>query len=299
MELQYKGKNIYPSVKLKECIYDSRCDLQLSHLRIVFQDDNHKFDSYGFELGDKIRVKDGKLDTKTMFINEIHPVNAGYEIVAHPVKKEAMNESDTKKWKSVKFKKIMGEIAKKHGMTAQYFGASNNKYKEIEQDNEKDIMFATRLAILEGCVIVIFDGKMVVASNKYLAKQGGSEQFEIDDYDVSIKTGQQFKKCIVQGKDKTGKYTGQRGSGTLTFKIEISSKAEGNRFAENLLEHNNKDAHTGCVVTDEMMDGYSGGTVVTIKSTDHPSASGDALIYRARHDLMNGKSKLWFRCLEG
>lgn len=299
MEIQYKGKSIYSSVKVKECIYDSRCDSKVSHLRIVFQDGNHKFDSYGFEIGDKIRVKDGKIDTKTMFINEINPVNVGYEIVAHPIKKETMNESDAKRWKSVKFKKIMNDIAKKHGLKVQYFGAPNTKYKEIEQNNEKDIAFANRIAIIEGCIIVLFDGKMVVASNKYLSSQGGSEVFEIDEYDVSLKRGQEYKKCVVQGKDKTGKHIGQRGSGTITFSIEISSKAEGNRFAENLLDYNNRNAHTGCIVTDEVMDGYSGGTVVSIKSKDHPSASGDALIYRVRHDLINGKSKLWFRCLEG
>ncbi len=298
MEIHYKGKNIYSSVRLKECIYDSRCDFKLSHLRIVFQDDNHTFDSYGFHIGDKVRVKDGKVDTKTMYINEINPINAGYEIVAHPINKDVMHESDSKSWKSVKFKKIMSDIAKKHGMTVEYFGANNNTYKEVTQDNEKDIMFATRLAILEGCVIVIFDGKMIVVSNDYLASQGGSEEFDIDDYDVSLKKGQEYKKCIVQGKERSGKYTGQSGSGTLTFQIEISSKAEGNRFAENLLGYNNRDAHTGCVITDEVMDGYSGGTVVTIGSNDHPSASGNALIYRARHDLINGKSKLWFRCLE-
>ena len=72
MELQYKGKNIYPSVKLKECIYDSRCDLQLSHLRIVFQDDNHKFDSYGFKLGDKIRVKDNYVEQDGRKVAIIH-----------------------------------------------------------------------------------------------------------------------------------------------------------------------------------------------------------------------------------
>jgi hypothetical protein len=199
----------------------------------------------------------------------------------------------------VKFQKIINDIAKKHGMTVRYFGASNNKYKEINQNNEKDIMFINRLAILEGCMIAIFDGKIIVSSVDYLENQDDIGSFEIDDFGVTLKEGRNYKKCIVYDEEKSGKYTSQSGSGTLTFEMEMSSKAEGNRFAKNLLKYYNKNYRSGCVTTDEVMDGYSGGTVVKIESDDHPSCTGNALIYRVRHDLVNGKSKLWFRCLEG
>lgn len=298
MELYYKGKNIYSDVKIKECIYDSRCDTHLSYLRIVFEDENHKFDSYGIENGDEIRLKDGNIDTKKLYINNINPDNARFEIVAHPVMREAMEETDNKKWKSVKFKKIINDIATKHGLTTEYFGVENNQYKNIEQNNERDIMFAARMAILEGCIAVLFNGKLIVASKEYLKSQS-VDDFEIDNYNVVLKRKTEYKKCIVQGTEKTGKYTSASGSGTIIYRIEVSSKAEGNRFAENLLKYKNKNAHTGCVTTEELKDGYSGGTVVTIKSEDHPSAKGKALIDRVRHDLINGKSKIWFECLEG
>lgn len=298
MELLYKGKNIYPDVKLKECVYDSRCDNHLSHLRIVFQDDDHSFDSYGISKGDEIQLKDGYVDTKKMYINEIKPVNAEYEIVANPVKKEVMQESDTKQWKSVKFKKVMCDIAQKHNMTVQFFGVSDNKYKKIEQNNEKDIQFAARMAMLEGCIIVIFDGKMIVASREYMERQNEEKTFEIDDYDVTLKKASKYRKCEVKGEKISGKYERKDGVGTLTYKIEISTKEEGNRFAKNLLTFKNEKAQTGIVVTDEVMDGYSGGTIVKVSSKDHPCVNGNVCITRVRHDLVNGKSKIWFRCLE-
>lgn len=298
MELYYKGKNIYSSVRLRECVYESRCDYKMSHLRIVFDDSNHKFDKYGFSIGDIIRVTEDNLDTKIMYINEINPVNTGYEIVAHPVQRDVLQESDSKKWKSAKFKKIMSDIANKHGLITEFYGVKDQRYKGISQNNEKDIKLASRLSILEGCILVIFDGKMIFVSNDYLKKQSG-ESLRIDDFDVIVKQKHIYQKCIVTNQETSGKYIGATGTGTLTFNMPLSSKSEGNRFAKNLLDYNNKDGHTVCVVNDEMKDGYSAGTVVSIKSDDHPSVSGKALIYRIRHNLINGKSKIWLRCLEG
>lgn len=297
MKIVYNDKDIYKDVKIIECIYETRCDNQLSHLRMVFEDTNHEFDLYEIKQGEIIRVIDGQVDTKKMYINEINPSNIGYEIVAYPIRKERLKEKTKQEWKSIYLKKLANDIAKKHDLVAEYYGVDNRKYKKLQQDNEADISFIAKRAILEGCVLIFFDNKMILASQDYLASQE-LQEFQIDDYDVSLKKGLDFKECEVIGEKTSAKYSKETGCGALTYNIEISTKAEGKRFAKNLLKYRNKDAYCGCIKIDEVMEMYSSGSVVLLKSENYPTARGKVLFYRIRHDLTNGKSKIWFRKME-
>lgn len=297
MEIFYNGKDISSHVETKECIYESRCDNTLSHLRISFED-NQQFDLYGMRNGDEIRVKDGSVDSKKMYINKVNPRGSVYEITANPIKQSVVAIRDKKIWKNVKFEKVLCDLAQKMNLSFEFYGIPNVIYANVEQDNERIVEFAARLARLEGCILTFFDGKLIVASCRYLAEQAVRNNFEIDNGDVSLTNKPLYSKCQVFDDGKEGSYSIQIEGGTLTCRMKLSSIKEGNRFAKNLLEYHNSSAKIGCITADDLLDQYSSGSYVTVVSKDYPRANGNALIYRMRHDLVHGYSKVWLRYQE-
>lgn len=297
VQILYNAQDISSYVEVVECVYETRCDHKISHLRIIFED-NQKFELYGMTCGDTIRVRDGSIDTKEMYINKICPANAGYEVVANPIRNAALLETNKKTWNTVKFKKLMCDLAQEMGLEIQFYKMPNTIYSKVEQSNDRNIAFAAKRALLEGCVITVYDGTLVVATQTYLEEQKTPDSLEVDGYEVSVKLQRKYKKCEIGNDDKKGKFTDTDGYGTLSYVMDISSKAEGNRFAKNLLKYFNGYAKMGCIAADELLDQYSAGSVTRIVSEDAPGISGKAFLYRVRHDIVNGHSKVWFRCVE-
>ncbi len=301
MEILYKGTNIYDEVQVTECIYESCCCNKSNYLRIRFSDESYKFDSYGMEINDAVRVKDGDIDSKDLYVNDIVPLSGSFEIIAKSLKADAYRGMTDKKWNGVQFKQVMNDIAGRHGMTCDFYGVPNSSYKNLTQYRERDFDFAAKIAVLEGCVIVIYDGKMIVSRERYLEKGETKKQLDIDTYTHSIRRSGMNHSMTVYTEDQSisGKYQISGGDANLVQIMEVDKKADAERFAQNLLRYHNKNGYVGVVQADTMLDEYSAGMVVEIKSKDHPTAAGKAFIYRVRQDMVQGKTKIWFRkCLE-
>lgn len=301
MKLLYKNNDIYNDVHLNECVYESYCCNQVNKVRIVFDDSDHKFEKYNMMVNDSISVEKENIKTKKMYIERVSPMESQFEIVAYSVKSDVLCARSHKSWKNVMFKQIIQDMAKECGLTAEFYGVKNQKYQEIDQKSERDLMLVSRLAALESCVVIIWDDKMIVASEPYLEAQQLTLDMEIDSDDVSVSNAGKFKKCVVMSEKVSGKYSIDEGSGTLTISSVVpSTKGEADRFAKGLLRKHNKNATTAAIITDELISNISGGSLINIETSKHPDIKGKALVTHVRHDLTNDRSKIWIRtCLEG
>lgn len=301
MKLIYQGKDIYDSILLKECVYESYCANHVNSLRLVVDDPDYKFEKYGIKPGEEIKVEKDNIKTGTLYINQIRPSGTSYELYCESVKKEYLCARSHKIWKNIMFKQIVKDMASLLKLSAEFHGVKDQKYKEIEQKSERDLVLVARLAILESCVVICRDKKMIVASEPYLEKMKPDYDLEIDSEYVTVDNVQPLKQCKVVSKDISGKYIANEGSGTMTISSIIpSTKGEADRFAKGLLRKVNKNAHTGIIETDELKSNISGGSIVNVVTDDHPDIEGNCIVARVRHDLVNDASKIWLRkCLKG
>lgn len=304
MRLLYKGVDIYKDVHISECVYESYITNHVNKLRVVFDNIDYEFDTWLMKQDDSIRVVDDKIDTGNLYVNSIRPHNAGYELIATPIRALHIDYRTTKQWKKITFKQVMKEIAKRHALQVSFYGVTTNQtYGCLLQNNERDFIFAARLAVLEGCCIVLYNDTMIVAKESYLEGQESSPML-LDEYlSCNITSTVLWGRCIVSDGNKIqASYQTQKAdSGEFCSVIDlVDSKIQAERYAKSLLRYRNKNYYSGVLVSDGLLEDYSTGSVVNMISSDYPTANGRAIIFRLRHDLVNGKSKVWFRkCLEG
>ena len=68
MELIYEGVDIYPQIKLKQCIYDSYSEQKADTLKLVFSDIDKLWDSWKPKDGDRIEIRKDALKTGVMYV---------------------------------------------------------------------------------------------------------------------------------------------------------------------------------------------------------------------------------------
>ena len=114
---------------------------------------------------------------------------------------------------------------------------------------------------------------------------------------MPLHTAKRYDKCIVTNGAVTGEYQASAGDKVLEKEIlaKISSKAEADRFAKNLLRFYNKQLTKGVCYSGQLLTGYAAGSLVDIESEGAPSWNGYVFVTHVRHDLINRKSKMWFR----
>ena len=95
----------------------------------------------------------------------------------------------------------------------------------------------------------------------------------------------------------TGIYESGQSSRVLNkvINVRISSQAEANRFAKNLLRFENKKMTTATCESDIFLPEYAAGSTITIETPGVKSWNGAVFCTHVRHDLMKARSKLFFR----
>lgn len=304
MKIIYEGSDIYPEVSVNQCIYDSYGEQQGDVLKIMFNDTRDIWDSWSPTKKDKVSVELGTCKTGDMNIISIKPENGLMCLRASSIPGTYNNKSN-KSWQSVKFKQLCNEIASRHGLTCEFHGITDQLYEYVNQQNKEDFIFLEERCVLEGCAFLVYDGKLVVYSESHIETAGAVETLHIGNnvrFDYEDRSKDVYGICNV----KNGSVTGTYSSGindrvfdkVLTGKI--SSQAEADRFAMNLLRFENKNMTSGMCCADKYLPGYAAGTVVALDAAGVSSWNGPVLMTHVRHDMVRATTKLWFRkILEG
>lgn len=299
IEVKYKGKDISDDVSIIKCYHDMYAERQTDTLHITFSDDEHVWDSWGVKTNDEIAIEYGAIKTGKMFVYSAKPSNGLFEIVATSVP-ASHRDKNSKAWQKVKLKAMCQEIAENHGLEFSAYGVDNVLYEYLMQSNESDFAFLNRRLPLEGCAFLVYDGKLVVYSEKYMEGKKTGEDIEIDedtDYEYDDKSGWLFGSCKVEQGKYTGKYKTSNGSKKEyipKLNFSVSSKADADRYAKNMLRFANKNAYTGYFYS-SILTGYAPASMATISNERAPSWDGEIFITHVRNDYAEGKSKIFFR----
>lgn len=300
MKLIYKGADIYNAVSVNKCIYDSYGEQQSDTLRIVFNDGNDRWDSWGPEKGDKISAVLGACDTGVMYVINVQPRNGQMFLYASSVP-GTHNDKNNKSWQQIKFMQLCEEIAGRHDLTCEFFGVEDQTYEYINQENQEDFIFLEQRCVLEGCAFLVYDGKLVVYSEKSLENGSTNNKLIIPNsvkFDYKDESPNVYSRCVLKNGSFIGEFeVGNTTDKTLTrvMNIKISSQAEADRYAKNLLRFKNKAMTSGMCMSNTFLGGYAAGTLVELQTAGVSSWDGPVLMTHVQQDLVAAKTKLYFR----
>lgn len=299
IEVKYKGKEISDDVSIIKCYHDMYAEQRTDTLHIIFDDNEHVWDSWGVKTNDEIEVDYGAIKTGKMFVYSAKPSNGLFEIIATSVP-ASYNDKRNKAWQKVKLSAMCKEIAGNHGLDFAAYGVDDVLYEYLMQSNEGDFAFLNRRLPLEGCAFLVYDGKLVLYSEKYMESQSAGEEIELDedtDYLYDDKSGWMFGSCRIEQGRYVGEYEVSNGSDKVyipKLDFSVSSKTDADRYAKNMLRFVNKNAYTGYFYS-SIMTGYAPASMATITNERAPSWDGEIFLTHVRNDYAAGQSKIFFR----
>lgn len=305
MKLIYQGVDIWPSVSLNACVHEMQANGRSDSLVVRFNDTKSLWNKWNPVKGEQVELIEGAARTGKMFVSGIEPENGLYTLraMSMPLSGENINN---RSWEAIGFLQLGQDIATQHGLGFAYYGVKDQIYPYLTQNGMTDFEFYLQRCQLEGCGMLIFDGKLIVYNEQYMEGLQPTATLEIGDdgvfeyYDNSALSYGSAE--ISSGKYK-GSFTAPKGNAARILRprnaIYCTSNAEAMRYAKGLLRAANKDSYTGTIKRSLML-GYAAASLINIKTTKASSWNGSVFVNRVRHDYIKGETKFFFRkLLEG
>lgn len=304
MNLYYNGVDIYGDVSVNYCVHEMFAEKQADSLVLRFNDTKGVWSKWNPAEGDAIRFKEGASDTGKMFIHSMKPENGLYTIRALSMPVTGKTKK-SKSWEGVRFLQIANEIAGAHGLTFENYGCTDQVYPYLSQENETDFALFSRLCTLEGCQMLIYDGKLLAYNEAYIEAQAVAGSLEVDEngnFTYHDNRATCYGSCEVNSGSFSGSFKAPVATSSAVLRpdnIRATSNGEAARFAKGLLRNANKYGHTG-QFSKSLLTGYAAASLLTLKTTKASAWDGPVFVYKVRHDFVGNKSTLYFRdLLEG
>jgi len=299
MQLLYENVDIFDQVAISQCIYDSYAESQSDTLRVVFADGNDLWDAWKPEKNHKIRAVLGGCDTGDMYVMSVRPENGKMCLRASSVP-PSHNDKSNKSWTAVRFKQLCQEIAGRHNLTCEFYGVTDYTYEYVNQQNKEDFIFLSERCVLEGCAFLVYKGKLVVYSESYIENQAAGNVLDIPQsvkFEYQDSSQDAYSSCAVKNGTFVGQYSAGEGEKVITKVINtrMSSQAEANRYAMNILRFSNKGMTSGVVTSDYYLPGFAAGTLIQLNTAGTPSWNVPVFMTHVRHDMVKATTKLFFR----
>lgn len=305
MKLYYNGTDIYNDVSVNYCVHEMFAEKQADTLVIRFNDPRGVWSKWNPAAGDTLRFQEGASDTGKMFIHSMKPENGLFTIRAMSMpRSEATRKSKT--WEGVRFLQLANELAANNGLTFKNYGCKDQVYPRLRQDNETDFALFSRLCMLEGCQMLIYDGFLMAYNEQYIEKQtpaGTLEVKENGNFSYQDNRAACYGSCEVSSGSFYGKFKAPNAPNTTVLRpetaIPVTSNAEAARFAKGLLRNANKYGRTG-QFSKSLLTGYAAASLLKLETDKASAWDGTVFVYKVRHDFVGNKSTLYFRdILEG
>lgn len=305
MKFFYNGTDIYDDVSVNYCVHEMFAEKQADTLVIRFNDVKGTWSKWNPADGDEIRFTEGSSDTGKMFIHSMKPENGLFTIRAMSMPKSGATKK-SKSWEGVRFLQLGNEFAGNHGLTFRSYGCTDQVYKYLKQEKETDFAFFSRLCTMEGCQMLIYDGKLLAYNEQYIESQTPAGTLEVDDngnFTYQDNRAASYGACEVSSGIYSGEFKAPDVRNTAILRpdkaILVTSNAEAARFARGLLRNANKYGHTG-QFSKSLQTGYAAASLLNLKTRKASAWDGTVFTYKVRHDFVGNKSTIYFRdILEG
>ena len=302
MRLYYNGTDIYPSVSVNYCVHEMFAEKRADTLVVRFNDTKGIWSKWNPADGDVIRFVEGASDTGKMFVHSMKPENGFFTIRAMSMPKSGTTKK-SKSWEGVRFLQLGNEFAGNHGLTFQHFGCADRVYPYMAQGNETDFACFSRLCTLEGCQMLIYDGKLLAYNEQYIESQEPKGNLEVElngKFEYRDNRADCYGSCEINSGRYSGKFAAPGATNTTVLRPEkavlVTSDAEAARFAKGLLRDANKYGYTG-QLTKSLHTGYAAASLVKLKTGKASAWNDTVFVYKVRHDFVGNKTTLYFRNL--
>lgn len=184
LEISYNGKNITHDLK-DEVLSFSYTDNDGSseELQLTLKNKERLWESSWFpKRGDTIDAKillfgeeTKKLPCGIFEVDSLElkglPNTATIKALSTAVSGEIKDTKVSRAWEKIKYKKIVEDIAAKHGMTAIFHIKEDKFYDKIDQNNKSDIEFLKEITENQAFSIKLESKKIVITDDKYYEEQ--------------------------------------------------------------------------------------------------------------------------------
>lgn len=305
MKLIYNGVDIYPDISLNYCVHEMQAEKQADTLVLRFNDVRGVWSKWQPKAGDTVRLQEGAGDSGKMFVYSTKPENGLFTVRAMSLPPSAATKK-SKSWEGVRFLQLANEIAAAHGLTFQNYGCADQVYPYLAQNNETDFSLFCRLCTLEGCQMLIYDGRLLAYNEAYIEGQPATGEINVDKggvYTYRDDRAAGYGSCEVASGVYSGTFKAPGSTGGAVLRpaspIAVTSNGEAARFAKGLLRNANKHGQRG-QLSRSLMLGYAAASLLTLKTDKASAWDGTVFLHKVRHDYVGNKSTLYFRgLLEG
>ncbi len=294
MNIFINNKNIYDDISLNYAAHEMQAENEADSLVLKFNDPKGYWSKWNLQPGDEISLEHEKAKSGKMFIYEASAQNGLYVIRAMSMPL-SMKDVRTSSWRKVKLSQLAEEIASRHGLSVKLYDVKDQIYESIVQE-ESNIKFLNNICMLEGCRVIIYDGKVIIYDEQSREASQASDEIEIGKsglYSYSDYRSHAYGSAKVFA----GSYIGEIAVGSgrqLEAKIRANSNAEATRFAKGLLRYSNKSLQTGSFKLD-FTPKYAPASVVNIVTPKAAQWNGKAFITKVSHDYVKNITMVSFR----
>lgn len=300
MKLIYNGVDITPRVFINRCEHETFAEKRADRLLIRFVDSGNRWNAWQPKSGDTIRYQNKAADTGVMHITRVSPANGLITFCASampPTGEIVKNRA----WENIRLLKIGEDIAAEHGLKFQSYGVTDRVYSYIRQDNQSDFDFLQMRCLLEGCAMVVYNGRLVIYDEQARESERATTRIKIGAdgvFEFSDRSGEAYSSAEISSGEYAGVFYADNVRTGRVLRprqpIECVSNEEALRFARGILRDANKNAYTGNFRRQLTCD-YAAGSVVEIENAKASKWNGRVFITRTRMDYVKGEIKIFFR----
>lgn len=300
MNIYYNGVDIYGDISLNYAVHEMFAEKQADSLVLRFNDSNGVWSEWEPAEGDEIQLKEGYADTGIMYVHRMTPENGFFTVRALSIPLSAKTKNSNS-WEGVRLLQLGEQIAEAHGLGFSAYGVTDQVYPYIAQDNEGDLAFLSRLAMLEGCQLIVYDGSLILYDEAALEAVPPTGELEVGENGVFAYYNNRSK-CYGSCEVASGSYSGSADAEDdfdnvlRPAGIRATSDGEAERFAAGLLRNANKYAYTGRF-TKALQTELAAASIFELSTPKASMCNGTVFAYEVRHDYVRNASTIYFRKL--
>jgi hypothetical protein len=300
IKIIYEGRDIYPDISVAAIWHDMFAGGRADTVNIRMNDTRRLWDAWRPRPGDTLTVSLKGATTGLMHVEGVFPGAGVYTLRAFSAP-QSVKAKRSKSWEDVRLFQLAEEIASRHGLVFEQYGATDRLYAYARQRDASDFEFLQERAVLESASFIVFDGRLILYDEPFLEKQAAKGTITVDRgtrFTYKDDETGRYGACEVLNGGITGRFTAPEGGGKTLRRVlplRFSSGGEAGRFARGLLRHANKNAAGGAVELPRLAAEYAAGSVMTVETEGAGSFNGAAFISRLRLDYVRELSKIFFR----
>lgn len=303
MIVTYRDADITSSVTVTRCTFEQREDGRLPTLTIDFDDSARTWDRWGSAIGDKISVlEDSAPKTGDLYVASCEPMAGTWRIRATPLK--VADHPRTQSWAGIGTATALAQIAGQLGLRLACHGLYDAPLASARQEGTGMAM-AQLLATLAGASIDVYDGTMHAWGHEWAVARGHAGTVTLThESEARLVRRRRFGSCVMTQDPGEGRaalsweYVRDPALPGTTARVPDAVCYEATEplkvAAKAALAQANARRDFGSVSADSLSP-YTPGVAVRVSSEVNPSFGGLALVTRVRNDLLNKRSKTWWR----